>query len=339
MSDIENLADQQIYLGSWTNWSQGRILGATITLNRNNGNLLIAFLALFVSYTGTCLWRIIGFGFHRHFSTAERQDGLYHQRQAILRNSDNANAALWDLTYLAWIWRRKSRSLRRLSPLLASAVISLIAFAVASLFSSRITGLTGSEVLISSPSCGLPWTGSMSTSDRLSIMHPYTAQMMNSAMSYAQRCYSKNAKMENCDYFVRPRLDSTIIRNASCPFQEHMCLLKNGNIILDTGLVDSHRDLGFNSPISKRTQFRRVDQCAPLIMDNFTDTYVYQGDDRQITYRRYNYGPRLHSKGVNYTHIQPDLPIDQLRMQSFKTTLGDYRLRSVHVFVIYKTMN
>jgi hypothetical protein len=339
MSDIGHLAEQQVYLGAWTNWSKGQVFGATITLSRDSGNLLIAFFALFVSYTGTCLWRIIGFGYHRHFSSAQRQDGLYHQRQAILRNSDNANAALWDLTYLAWIWRRSPHSLKRLSPILASATISLLAFAVASLFSSQIAGLTGSEVLISSPSCGLPWEGSVSTSDNLLIMHPYTAQLMTSAMSYAQRCYSKAAKMENCDYLVRPRLSSTITRNASCPFQEHMCLLKNGNIILDTGLVDSHRDLGFNSPVSKRAQFRRVDHCAPLIMDGFTDTYMYQANGQQMPYKRYNYGARLHLKGFNYTHIQPDLSRDQLAMQSFKKTLGDYELRSVRLVETFNKTN
>ncbi|KAL9114279.1 MAG: hypothetical protein Q9227_001701 [Pyrenula ochraceoflavens] len=51
MSDtaVNSVSDASIYLGLWTNWSHGTVRGATITLTKRDGGLLIAFLALFIS--------------------------------------------------------------------------------------------------------------------------------------------------------------------------------------------------------------------------------------------------------------------------------------------------
>jgi hypothetical protein len=38
-----------VYLGTWINWSRGPVFGATLTLTRNDANLLIAFVAFFVA--------------------------------------------------------------------------------------------------------------------------------------------------------------------------------------------------------------------------------------------------------------------------------------------------
>jgi hypothetical protein len=42
----------EVKLGFWTNWSDGKILGATMTLTRQHGGFLIAFLAIFVGMAG-----------------------------------------------------------------------------------------------------------------------------------------------------------------------------------------------------------------------------------------------------------------------------------------------
>lgn len=38
-------APYPVYVGFWTNWSQGSVLGATLTLAQANANLVIAFVA------------------------------------------------------------------------------------------------------------------------------------------------------------------------------------------------------------------------------------------------------------------------------------------------------
>jgi hypothetical protein len=42
----------EVHLGFWTNWSYGKIQGATVTLTRKNGGFLIAFLAIFIGMVG-----------------------------------------------------------------------------------------------------------------------------------------------------------------------------------------------------------------------------------------------------------------------------------------------
>lgn len=83
---MAEVQEYPVYLGAWTNWSHGKISGLTITLTNQNGALLTAFLALFVTFTSTCFWRILSFTLHQHLSSSSAQDGLYHQRQSILRN-------------------------------------------------------------------------------------------------------------------------------------------------------------------------------------------------------------------------------------------------------------
>lgn len=55
--------------------------------SRSDGGLLSSFIALFVTFSGTCFWRLACFVLHLRFSSYRPEDGLYHQRQAILRNA------------------------------------------------------------------------------------------------------------------------------------------------------------------------------------------------------------------------------------------------------------
>lgn len=75
-------AKYNVHLGTWVNYSRGRIMGATLTLDKTSGNLLIAFTATFVGIVTAALWRIACLLFHRIYSTPEPRDTLHHQRQA-----------------------------------------------------------------------------------------------------------------------------------------------------------------------------------------------------------------------------------------------------------------
>jgi hypothetical protein len=41
-----------VKLGFWTNWSHGKVQGATVTMTRQHGGFLIAFLAIFIGMVG-----------------------------------------------------------------------------------------------------------------------------------------------------------------------------------------------------------------------------------------------------------------------------------------------
>jgi hypothetical protein len=49
------VAENNVVLGFWTNWSENSTKGATITLTKTNGGFLTAALAVFVTYVGSRL--------------------------------------------------------------------------------------------------------------------------------------------------------------------------------------------------------------------------------------------------------------------------------------------
>jgi hypothetical protein len=81
--------------GVWMNRSRGQTMGATLTLGRQNGNLLIAFTAFFIGLVSLRFWRIAFFLLHRYYSIPRANDMLHHQRQGTLRNSPNPESSLW----------------------------------------------------------------------------------------------------------------------------------------------------------------------------------------------------------------------------------------------------
>lgn len=122
-----------VYEGVWTNHARGHVNGATLTLGRQTGGVFIAFLALFVGLAGQGCWRIVRFYVHRLFSSTAKPDGIYNQRQAILRNSDTSLAAAIAFTQTNIAWRRKhvTDAQRRLLPVTSLSLSLSLVFAAA----------------------------------------------------------------------------------------------------------------------------------------------------------------------------------------------------------------
>jgi len=144
-----------VYLGLWTNWSHGPVLGSTWTMSRSNGTLLIAFIAFFITAVCTQFWRILCFFLHRHYSSRRRRDAIYVQRQAILRNAMEPTAGVIALARLGWAWRKidTRRSWAQVLPLVLATLVFAAAFIVASGFSSKVA--LGNEVLVAAGACGI----------------------------------------------------------------------------------------------------------------------------------------------------------------------------------------
>lgn len=122
--DIPGSLDDDIYQGFWINRSFNVIQGATLTLDRNRGGLLIAFLALFVSTSGRSLWKILRCALHFAYSSERGSDGVQLQRQAILRNIPMPLDAAFDMSLVFNAWRRRGVGLIR--KLLLPASLALI---------------------------------------------------------------------------------------------------------------------------------------------------------------------------------------------------------------------
>ncbi len=120
--------DDDIYLGFWINRSFHIVHGATLTLDRQRGSLLIACVALFVGEAGRSLWKIIRCALHFMLSTQLRTDGVHQQQQAILRNSSLAGEAVIELLHLCLAWRKNGTAVgRRTLPLaLLAAILSVV---------------------------------------------------------------------------------------------------------------------------------------------------------------------------------------------------------------------
>jgi hypothetical protein len=287
MSDISTA--YPVYLGVWTNWSQGKVLGSTLTLRRSDGSLLIAFVALFTTIVGTQLWKILAFFLHRYFSTNRSQDALHHQRQIILRNSTSPMRTLAALIKMAAAWKKSSAPVhpfKRLFPLVAVAFVISIALAAASGFSSLVA--RGSEVLVDGTNCGF-----IKGSDFLDnltaiteLLDPYQARQTEQAADYAQRCYESKSSSNECSTFVRPALPVSVTSDAACPFDVEICATPSSNLILDTGYLDSLSHLGLNWPAASRFQMRYQLQCAPLVTAGFRSQWTYE----DTNFTRYQYG-------------------------------------------------
>ncbi|KAI3393663.1 hypothetical protein diail_3843 [Diaporthe ilicicola] len=96
-----------LYTGFWTNWSRGPILGSTLTLTQDDANLFVAFVSFFVAVMGTRLWSICCLAMHFRCSSRAMAapDALYHQRQAVLRNSPESLDAFVALTKMMLTWK------------------------------------------------------------------------------------------------------------------------------------------------------------------------------------------------------------------------------------------
>jgi len=292
-----------VHLGAWTNWNRGPVFGATLTLTHENGGLLIAFLAFFVALVGTRFWRLLCFGLHSLYSSPGPKDGVYHQRQAFLRNTSNPEAALWILTNMSFSWKQNAEQVWiRLFPCIGLAIVCLIGFTLAGGFSSQLASLgVHNDVLLSGLNCGMLFddlnvTTNGDTTGTIAIRRMGVAEIL------ARQCYT-TSQVNNCGPYVKKQLEPAIVDiNATCPFDEKICRNGFGNLFIDTGLLDSNDDFGRNTPNNRRIQFRRTVHCAPLATEGYR-SQVFDGATNQ-SYTIYYYGPQRNVNDtitLNYT--------------------------------------
>lgn len=296
-----------VYVGVWTNWSRGRIFGSTLTLNRRDADLLIAFTAFFIAFVTTRVWRIICFVFHRSYSTADPRDAIYHQRQTIFRNSSSPESGVQMLLWLTWANRHSRRWLYPIPATIAAAVC-IGTFTAAGGFSSRISTAVGDEVLIKTYNCGYTLAISDSSDPSYFSALSDSATIVNSAANYAQQCYSnQNTSLLDCNRFTVQKVGKRINNQAECPFENHLCRNGSANLRIDSGYLDSHDVLGFNAPPDERIMFRNVLHCAPLT----TTGYTHEGNLSIGRYTFYHYGTHTvsPSEKSNYVHAAPSVEV------------------------------
>ncbi|KAI8947772.1 hypothetical protein F4801DRAFT_605164 [Xylaria longipes] len=271
MSTGSNSVDPYpVYVGTWTNWSRGRILGGTLTISRRDADLLIAFTAFFVAFVATRVWRIICFAIHRSCSNETPQNAIYHQHQAILRNSSTPEEGIQLLSNVLWASKTSIGRSRPLSTV-AVAIVCIFSFTIAGGFSSYISTAIGDEVLVKSMNCGQMPRELLH--DHEPVLNAWGAEQTNSAANYAQQCYSNGGGgggLLECSRFVKKQIIGNIDRKAACPFHTNLCRNRSSNLRIDSGYLSSHDHFGLNSPPDQRILLRNVYHCAPMVTKGYT---------------------------------------------------------------------
>ena len=203
---------------------------------------------------------------------------MHHQQQVVLRNSKTAGSAAWQITQIAWRWRKitNQSKLQSLS-LILLAVSNMVLFGVAGVFSAEVTEAVGDETLIQSPNCGflLPDTNhpDLSSYEAVTGANAMLANDTLAASAYSRACYGNTLSGSQCLQYPKPKISSTNRTNAPCPFKGNICKDGVGGYELDTGFIDSLETLGINSKASDQLQYRKFTSCSILRTKEYSYEY------------------------------------------------------------------
>lgn len=259
-----------IYTGVWTDWSRGQVEGLTLTLSQRHSGYLQSFLAILVTFAGTQLWKIAAFILHALGTGKpfQRHELIHQQRQVILRNTHSAGNTIADLLFLVWAWKGRGIRLRRCLVPIFVATLILAGFSVAGVFTGEITKSAGTHMLARGDVCGT-WqaTGDLSSYATTAVYAQKNVNDTMNAANYVSNCYDSTSNSSlKCNSFVQQALPYSLQHNVSCPFDDTLCIGgATGAIAFDTGLLNSHGDLGINAPPENRIQYRRHTVCSPLV--------------------------------------------------------------------------
>ena len=196
-------------------------------------------------------------------------------------------------------------------PLVTFSILNIAIFGVAGVFSSQVSTSAGNEVLVSSSNCGrLDTDADPTTTDYLEWFDTYLTESKILGASYAQQCYREDANAGSCKTFVQANI-STTSSTAACPF-DGICVESGDKaLMLDTGHINSHFDLGLNGPTEDRLTFRKVTTCAPITTVGYSTLY-HPTNSTADDYIEYYYGlypPTVSRKPYSYryqSHLDPN---------------------------------
>ena len=304
-----------VYQGLWTNWSKGSVRGLTLTLSSGNGNLLIAVLALFVALAGGQLWTVVRLLIHQRRALHEQDDVHHDQEQIILRNTTTDMATAQSvLRLLRTTSRPRNKSLPGDVGIIFVAIFHLSFFVVAGTFSSSLAD-AGQAVLSRSPYCGTfnsTYDDTTANGENLTSPAIYAlstermskyAQDTATSQQYANECYIMDplfsaSSSSDCNTLAKSTLNWTTSYNATCPFDPKVCSANCPTIVFDTGIIDTHSDLGLNADLASRLYYRRVNKCTVLNGTSYTTVEVNETTGQLVAYAWYGNQWRY---GTNWT--------------------------------------
>jgi hypothetical protein len=337
----------KVYEGVWRDWSKDKIQGLTWTLNQDNANLLSNLLTLFIALVAGQAWTIIRFTLHQvRRGKPDDPDEVKLQQRVVLRNAASDLHTLKLMLKVAW--RSRTRLKNSMSYPLAIAALALIHYAVFILAQTFLNTLVSASpvVLAVSPDCGPDWSSSfletmgydvtfnISSLGTVDYSQKHTSKRQHNlqlSLEYAQQCYASNPRFVTtspaCNTMKSSHLDFDIDHSAEpCPFGSGMCHERSQNIHFTSQKVDTHYDLGINSPLADRLYYRRQTTCAVL-----NNSYVSENDTGQSNATAYaKYGYSL-LQGTDWTYSSSNLT--SLYTEFTPQDISPYRLNAQFAYV------
>jgi len=342
MAFTTDIPYDKVYLGAWVDQSKGSIKGAQITVTPTGAAVVVAFLALFVQYSGQKLWEILCFSWYQIRLSHKPKTALQYQQDVSLRNNASPSQSFSYLIQIAWSWRQHHRTgwnskwwniaiLPTTMPLLF-----LVLLITAGILSAYIVQNSDVTILINGDNCGI-WQ--VPTRESLSAHHNnfivesarYIRKTHEFSRQYADSCYNKTdaSRSSACQKFTQPSLPYTSTLDADCPFNITTCVYSNANLRMDTAQLDSNNVFGVNYK-TNNIRFREVVTCAPLKPDMYL--------------RRRNFTLDLHGQKIPHYKISwawgdlTELPIDTVETVSTieANELSYYTMTYVHMSFVKK---
>ncbi|KAH7152102.1 hypothetical protein B0J13DRAFT_658430 [Dactylonectria estremocensis] len=265
------------------------------------------------------MWRIVIFAAHQSLAAGGQHDGLYYQRQFILRNITSPIAATWFFLQQSWYWRQSAnRALVRTILWALCGIVYVALFAVTPIFTSSIsTGATEFR-LLEATNCGI---FTPADRDEFQAKELFDNQL---ASAYSRQCYSDTSSAA-CNNLVVPSIRWTN-ESVDCPFADDVCFGTRG-FRMQTEMVSSDTHLGINAPEHNRIYYSRETICSPLLTQPSFSQYINGSEAEALGWAdnvliKYLYG---HRGSQNYTHIYNKYG---QRMQTGYSTWAYYALAS-----------
>lgn len=257
------------------------MLGSTLTLRPQRATILSSALTIFIAIAGTQLWYLCKFALHQSRATTQSRNLLYHQTQSVLRNTSSDIDAFKQLFRLMVAWRhhRDVYRFKTVLPLLGWAFVHFVLIVGIGVFSSWLLD-AGSDVLSISPWCGnynnvyynaIRTTTYQSNLSAVRLSTEFNTYSNARVVLVQQQVDMCGAGKEQCDGpRPQPINFTSVFAPATCPVADAICHPDaGGSMLFDTGLMSSHRDLGYNSAEDDRIYVRLQAQCAPLKADGY----------------------------------------------------------------------
>lgn len=274
----DDAGEDAVFVGFWVDHGRGsKFLGATLTLPARHAVVLLAFLAVLVTFAATRSWLFWRFLLHNLISgEAEAASAPARLRQkVIIRNVVTPSAALWSLLSTDSLKPNTRKDSQRGFFLGLFAAGHVLIFAAASILTSQV--ITGQTVVSRvTETCGqwrIAYEGGVMNDDVYLLGRELDRNATVDADNYVRNCHSNRGtsrQIMSCNKLLTRELSFHTETGAGCPFRDDVCLTGNLNLpfVMDTGNI-TLADLGINSKFARDLTVRRRTTCVPLDAERF----------------------------------------------------------------------